>query len=283
MTAARSFRLTAPVLAVLAISSATFAQEFPADPWQLVPPLPTTCFVHDGFRESLAAATEALNVAVARQNEVNAAARETFDDMDMGEKARRMQAFMMKSPQEAMKMMQAEQAAGALAQENIVKADEANARLESELSSLQDEFRAAAAEAVKPARARQQQLIAAKTVEVGEAAIAMFTSAADHAQYLKLVEEENAAYAEACAPYFGEAGSFHEWASRYRTEVVETLVAHDGPGEGMMIMQMRAMGLPDGGYRSTATAQQVNNFMTRVGQVWDIREPKAEPRVELRK
>ncbi|HYT70353.1 MAG TPA: hypothetical protein VEK78_03155 [Gemmatimonadales bacterium] len=37
---------------------------------------------------------------------------ERFEAMDINEKAQRMQAFMMKDPQAAMKMMQAEHAAG---------------------------------------------------------------------------------------------------------------------------------------------------------------------------
>ena len=218
-----------------------------------------------------------------RQQKVNAAAREKFDAMDMGEKAQRMQAFMMKNPQAAMKMMQNEQAAGASTTSGVQQADASARRLQAELQRSQADFRAAVEAAVKPVQARQKQLIDAKTTKVGEAAIPMFTAAADHAQYVQLIGEENAAYERACAAYFGAGGTFQKWLSSYRAEVAEKMVNTGDAGEAVMIMQMAAMDLPGGGYKSTVPLKQAQNFMRTMRTVYDIRHNKAVPQIQLKK
>jgi hypothetical protein len=249
----------------------------------MVPSLPTTCYRDDDFNDKLSAASVKLQSEVERQAGINAAARERFDKMDMSEKAQRMQAFMMKNPQQAMKMMQAEQVAGASTVSSMEQMGEVTKRLETELTRLQASFSSASEEAVRPIKTKQKQLIDAKTVLVGEAQISMFTAAADHAQYVKLIEEENAAYEKACAPYFGTGGSFHKWVSSYRTEVVDKLIAGGEASDGALVMQMQAMDVPGGGYRSTVPLQQVNTSLTKLRTVWGIRLPRATPRVDLRK
>jgi hypothetical protein len=281
------YRIATAVLVVLTATGTTHnaqaqATPAPADPWTLVPALATSCFADDGFSDRLHAASGAIGAEMEKQKKINDAARERFDKMDMGEKAQRMQAFMMKNPQAAMKMMQAEQAAGTTAQTAVAGANESAARLTGELEQLQGAFRAAAEQAVTPVRTRQQALIKAKTVLLGEAAIPAFTTAADHAQYVQLVAEENAAYERACAPYFGANGSFHKWASSYRTEVVDKLVG-DNSGDAIMIMQMQAMDLPGGNYRSTAPLQQADNFLQKMRTAWAVRLNKATPQIERKK
>ena len=269
-------------LASIAWANSAPAQSTPPDHWKLVPAPPTNCFAGDGFSEKVDAARIAIDVEIEAQRKVNEAARARFDAMDMMEKSRRMQAFMMKNPQAAMKMMQAEQAAGAAATAAITEASESSMRLEAELKRLQESFRGAAAQAVKPVLAKQKQLIDARTIAVGEAAISMFTTAADYAQYVQLIAEENAAYEQACAPFFGANGSFHKWASSYRTEVVDKLIG-DNSGDAIMIMQMQAMDLPGGNYRSTTPLQQANEFARRLREAWAVRLNQAKPRVELKK
>jgi hypothetical protein len=284
MTPPKWLRLTA-ALTILMLSASTdiAAQAAVADVWKMVPALPTTCYRDDDFNDKLSAASVKLQSEVERQAGINTAAREQFDKMDMSEKAQRMQAFMMKNPQQAMKMMQAERAAGASVVSSMEQMEEITKRLEAELTRLQASFGAAAEEAVRPIKAKQKQLIDAKTVLVGEAQISMFTTAADHAQYVKLIDEENAVYEKACAPYFGTGGSFHKWVSSYRTEVVDKLISSGDAGDGALIMQMQAMDLPGGGYRSTVPLEQVNTSLTKLRTIWWVRLPKATPRVDLRK
>lgn len=254
----------------------------PPDHWSLVPALATSCFADDNFLDKVDAARTAIDAEMETQKKINAAAKERFDNMDMAERAQRMQAFMMKDPQAAMKMMQGEQAAATSAQARIAEASESSTRLEAELERLRGAFRASSEQARKPVIARQEALIKAKTVLVGEAAMPVFTSAADHAQYVQLIAEENAAHERACAPYFGPDGSFHKWASVYRTEVVDKL-AGDGSADAVMTMQMQAMGLPGGDYKDTTPLQQANEFLRRVRDIWAIRPNRTKPSVDLRK
>lgn len=287
MTTSTWGRLAAAGILTLGLATAAPAQRgapahsTPADHWRLVPALPTSCF-SDDFSEKIEAARTAMDAEREKQQKINEAATAQFNAMDMMERSRRMQAFMMKDPQAAMKMMQAEQAAGTATNAAIAEAGENSARLEAELEQLKDAFRAATEQAVKPVIARQKQLIDARTTPMGEAAISVFTNPADHAQYVQLIAEENAAFERACAPFFGANGSFHKWASSYRTEVVDKL-SGDNAGDAFMISQMQAMGLPAGGYKSTTPLQQANNFASRLGAVWGIRPSKSTPRVELKK
>src|SRR5688500_11771243 len=156
----------AVVTGIFALGLATdlSGQAAPPDAWTMVPALPTTCFVDDGFSDRLSAAITAIQAEVERQTKVNDDARERFDNMDMTEKAQRMQAFMMKNPQAAARMMQAEQAAGAAAATSLPEAQAAVERLEAELQRLETSFGAAADRAVAPIKTRQQQLIDTKTV-----------------------------------------------------------------------------------------------------------------------
>ena len=282
MTSMNRIRAAA-VISLVAIvwTNRAAAQAPPADHWKLVPAIPTSCFA-DGFSERIDAARTAMDAEMEKQQKINEAAKAQFDAMDMMERSRRMQAFMMKDPQAAMKMMQAEQAAGTKVNAAIAEAGESTSRLEAELKQLQDAFRSATEQSVKPVLARQKQLVDTKTIAVGEAAISIFTNAADYAQYVQLIAEENAAFEKACAPFFGANGSFHKWASRYRTEVVDKLIG-DNAGDSFMIAQMQAMDLPGGGYKSTTPLQQANNFASRLRTVWGIRPSKSTPRVELKK
>jgi hypothetical protein len=275
----------AAAVAIMALGAATDvpAQTAQTDAWKRVPAVPTTCYPDDDFVDRLNAASTAIQADIDRQREVNAQATQRFAAMDMMEKAQRMQAFMMKNPQAAMKMMQAEQAAGAAVATSVPEASENAKRLESELQRQQASFVAAAEAAVKPVRAKQQQLIDTKTVAVGEAQISMFTAAADHAQYVQLIAQENAEYEKACAPYFGAGGTFPKWLTSYRTEVIEKLIENGDAGESAMIMQMAAMDLPDGGYRSTYEAEQAINYLNWQRRVYSTRLAKARPVVELRK
>jgi hypothetical protein len=51
----------------------------------------------------------------------------------------------------------------------------------------------------------------------------------------------------------------------------------------MMVMQLRAMDLPGGNYRSTAPLQHTSEFLRRVGEVWMGRGTKTKASIELRK
>jgi hypothetical protein len=278
------FRLAAAV-AIFGFASPTAlaAQNGAADAWKLVPAAPTSCYADDDFNDRLTAASRAIAAAIEQQTTVNAELRQRFDNLDMAEKAQRMQAFMMKNPQQAMKMMQAEQAAGAAATTSVTDANESMQRLEAEQPRLNAGFTSAVDQAVKPIQARQTQLIETKTVKVGEASIPMFTAAADHAQYADLVQQENAQYEKACALSFGAGGTLQKWLTSYRAEVIDRLIAAGEAGEGAMAVQMAIMDTPSAGYRSTAALEGARNYVQKLRNVYSIRRNKARPVVELRR
>lgn len=273
---------TAAVVAIapLVAANPAFGQAVQGDEWQFVPPLVTTCFSNDGFSETLSAAYDTIQAEIAKQEEINAAAKEKFDNMDPMEMAQRMQEFLMKDPQAAMKMMQADQA-GAAAVSAVEEGNENVPRLDSELERLNASFRAELEAAVQPVRAKQDELIAAKTVPVGEAQEPMFVNAADHEQYVQLIAEENAAIEKACAPFFGANGTFQQWLESWRTDVVEKMITA-GEDTDIVVLQMAAMDLPGGGYRSTTPLQQVGNYVRKIGDVYGVRPWKVNPTIGLR-
>jgi len=278
-------RLTEGILiagAAITSSGIAAAQGAAADPWKMVPAATTSCFSYDGFSEKVDTARAAIQAEIDKQKTINDAARERFDNMDIAEKAQRMQAFMMKDPQAAMKMLQGEQTASAEGTAAVLEASESAKRLDAEPQSHQASFRAAIEAAARPLLAKQDQLIAAKTIEVGEAAISMFTDAADYAQYQRLIADENAAVEKACAPYFGPNGAFHKWLASYRTEVVEKMISVADESD-IIGKQMAAMDLPGGGYRSTGPMEQTLNYIQKMRVVWDVRPVKSQPAVELKK
>jgi hypothetical protein len=176
-------------------------------------------------------------------------------------------------------MLQGEQAASAAGNAALAEANDSAARLTAELERLEASFRAALEQAVKPVQARRDAHIKAKTVLVGEVQEPAFANAADHAQYVQLIDEENAAMARACVPYFGANGTFHQWLATWRTEVTEKMITAGGDATDIVVMQMAAMDLPGGGYRSTNPLQQVGNHVGTIGKVFGLRPAKVVPTI----
>jgi hypothetical protein len=265
----------------LAPARIAFAQATQGDHWKHVPPLATTCFANDDFLDELDAATTAINAEIEKQDKMNAVAKEKFDNMDMMEKAQHMQAFMVKNPQAAMRMMQANESAGAAATSAVSEGNERVKRLTAALKRLQSDFETAMNAAVQPVTARQDEFIKARATFGGHEG-AWFTNADAYAQYVKLIEQENAAIETACQPFFGANGSFHKWLASWRSEVTERNITA-GVTTDLVVLQMEAMDLPGGGYRSTNPLQQVGLHVRTIGDVYAVRPRRAEPRLELKR
>ena len=120
--------------------------------------------------------------------------------------------------------------------------------------------------------ARLKQLIDAKTVLIGHAAVPEFTAAADHAQYVALVNEDNAEHQRACAPYFGANGKFVKWLNTYRTEISEKLAGNQESDDAAIALQLAIMETTAGSYRSTGKVQAVRNYLFVVRRVYGIRQ-----------
>ena len=187
------------VACVLLVGGAavTAGQSGSADPWSRVPAGPTSYFSDDDFVNKVDAAYAAINTDIDKQAKVNAAIKKNFDEMDMTQKMQRIQAYMAKNPQEAMKVMQAMQASANKTTEGVNATSTKSIRLEEELPGHKTNFNAALEKTLKPLQARQDELIKTRTKAVSEGEIG-FKTAADAAQYAALEPQENAESEKIC-------------------------------------------------------------------------------------
>jgi hypothetical protein len=250
------------------------------DPWKRVP-APTSCFVDDGYDAKLHKADEAIAADMAKQTELNATLQKQFDAMDMREKMSRMQAYMMKDPQAAMKMMQAQQADAASMTSGVTSAAADEGPLRKELETLKANFNSAADAVAKPFEAKRNEFVKAKAKSTMEGASFAFSSHADVDSYLALFAQENAAYEKMCQPFFGPNGTFPTWLNAYKTKVIEKMIDAGVKQDATIANQMVIMDTPTGGYRSTAPLKGVRDYMHEVVKVYGFRKPKAgDPRFE---
>lgn len=274
----------AAVLAVmlLGISFDAAAQKPAADPWKKVPAPPAGCLYDDEYPAKLNAATEALNAEIEKQEELNAKVKKEFDQMDIMEKARRMQAAMMKNPQQAQQMLMAQQATGETVHKDLPAATEAAKKLTAKLETHKTSLQAAVAEAVKPAHAKRKALIEAKTKLVGEVQAPVFVDMAGWQEYVGMVGEENAAREKACASYFGPKGVVTTWLQDYKTQVIDKMHSTDSDAEAAFVAQMAIMDTPTEGYRSTQPLRAVREYLQKAGQVYDLRPKKTLPVIDMK-
>lgn len=263
----------AVAIVTLVMGAEAAAQTAAADPWKRVPAAPTSCYPDDDFGDKVTKASADLEAEIARQVKLNGEIQATFDAMDMSEKARRMQAFMMKNPQEAMRIMQAERAAGTAATSSMMASNADASSLDDEFARLTADFNAAVDKAVKPIKARQQEMLKTRTRRTE--AESEWLTPADKAQYATLVQQENAEYEKVCATYFAPGGPFPVWLRSYQAKVIEPGIMVAEASEGAVVLQMKVMDTPTGAYRSTATLEGVRDYLRRLDAAYGLRHHKA--------
>jgi hypothetical protein len=251
------------------------AQSPPADPWTLVPPFPAACYRSEDFSAPADKAHAALEAARARQEEMNAAIEEEYRTLDMSEMAQRMQAFMMKDPERAMAMMQAMNAAGAKASEDIQRGSTTAGRLENELRAHTTKFQAAVEGVRNPIQAQIKTLVDAKALPRHGDVIA-FATAAEEAQYLGLVTRLNADYDKICGAWWGPTGAFQGWLRDLRTHIAEDLILGDDQVAAAKAVQFAILETPSAGYRSTAATTGVLEYLRRARAVYELRPHRIE-------
>ena len=250
--------------------------------WKLVPTLSAgALYRDDGFEGKAQEAEQAAIAAKDAQDGLNSKIREKFDAMDMMEKGQRMQAWMMKNPQAASKMLEASadaNAAVAVADEMKVTAE----RLDKQLESNKKAFDTAVDAALKPLLAKEEAYVKAKAVVVGEAQQYVFTNDADYAGYVAIVNEQNAAYEKASAAFYGTDGVMHKWLHE-RAELTEKSLAAMERGNAAAVQQFAIMDTPSGGYRSSSGYDVVRDYLRNLSQVASHRRWKAKPTIRLMK
>ena len=273
---------TATLATLFTLGDAVAAVQSARPEWKLVPTLPAgDWYRDDGFEGKAQEAEQAAIAAKDAQDGLNSRIREKFDAMDMTEKAQRMQAWMMKNPQAASKMLEASSdAGGAAASAEEMKAT--GERLTKQLESYKKAFDAAVDAALKPVLAREEAYIKAKAIVVGEAQQYVFTNDADYAGYLAIVNEQNTAYEKASAPFYGANGVMHKWLQE-RAALTETSLAAMERGNAMQEQQFAIMDTPSGGYRSSSGYDAVREYLKNLSEVASHRRWKAKPTIRLMK
>jgi hypothetical protein len=266
---------TTATLAVLLALGVALATQGNRPEWKIVPVLaPGSHFSDDGFSGKIVEAQNAAIAAKDAQDGLNAKITEQFNKMDMSEKAQRMQAWMMKNPQAASKLLEASSdAGGAAAVMAEIKA--AGDRLDGELGKHKTAFDAAVDRAVKPVDAKVDALMKTRTRKTKVSSV--FLTEADYTAYAALMDERNAAYEKASSPFFGAGGAFHKWLADYRAEVTEKALAAGDKGDAMYAQQFAIMDTPAGGYRTSSGYDVIREYLRRFEVVAGYRAYKVKP------
>ena len=272
-------------VAVFAIVTLGISSEVPGqaatDPWRRVPAATTSCFSDDGMPGQLHDIRTSIEDDLRKQTELNNALKEKFEKMDMREKMQRMQAYMAKNPQEAMKVMQAQQQAATGMRTDITGADAENTKLMAKRDELKAAFDKATGDATGPVDAKIKEYVGAKTVLVGEIGRG-FPTKAGHDGYVALLAQRDAAYEKACTPFFGTAGSYTAWLNEYKTKVAEPMAAATDAQDNIVGQQMVIMQTPAGaGFRPLGPFMSARDYLREAEKVYSVRAGKSKPTVPM--
>jgi len=245
--------------AIFAISLAANAAA-PADPWTLVPALPTACYgQQDDFDEVLATRIETLSAEISRQAQLNDQLEDRVSALDPQEKQRRIMDYMMKNPQEATKAMQAMQSMGSEASE-VRQVEEEGEREQSEaLAGLFARYDAALKTATDPIFAKRNKIIA-----IGS-----------DPEFEVLTRQLDREYEKLC-PQWWKGGPFRTWLAGYREFLIQGIPAREeAQAKGNAHYAM--FGISAASYRSTFKMEAVKKYLMRTteiygrrhGQPWD--------------
>jgi hypothetical protein len=263
---------------ILGLSTVAAAQNTTADPWSRVPPAPTSIYLgEDDFEQKVATASEANNADLDRQLRINAEIKKRFDAIDMMEKARLMQAYMMKNPQEAMKTMQAMQSTGEEVRDHYQASAEDTPKLAKDLANHKSNYRATLDKVLKPIQAREEELSKTKTKVIGEGDAIAWVTPADEAQYNALLALEDAEYEKIYHSYFGPNGTFTIWLAEYRNHIARDLIPAGKSMASGLVAQMAIMDTPGAGYRSTAALEGVRDYLGEYGAIYSLRQYRRAP------
>ena len=258
---------------LLGCAGAASAQSAAADPWARVPAMPKSYFSDDDFIGKVDTEYAAINGEIDKQATLNAAIKKSFDEMDMTQKMQRMQAYMTKNPQEAMKTMQAMQASANTTTEGVTSTSTNNIRLVEELAGHKTSFNVALDKTLKPLQARQEELIKTRTKAVSEGELG-FKTPADAAQYAALVQQENAEYEKICVSFFGPKGAFTTWLAGYKDNIAKNMIPAGESNDRAIVTQLAIMETPTAGYRSTAGLEGVRDYLGKLRELYSLRRHK---------
>lgn len=257
------------------VATALYAQ--PAtDPWAKVPALPTACYTSqepDDFRAKLDAALEAVQADHYKQNDINGKIREGAQKVDPMEMARRMQEYMMKDPQGAMKYMQGVQSLGEGVQADQKATSEKEAQLAAEEKALIERYKTALAKSSAPGNTRWDALkkklgIAPDSRGPGESGVPDWA----WKEWDLILREWDRAYQATCAQWWIAAGPMHAHLKRYKDYLVqERIPRYQKNNDEPTLKNYQMMNVPSKGYRSVADFVAVEDYIKRARRIFGER------------
>ena len=259
-------------------ASALAAQTPATDPWKKVPAPPTTYFADRDFSRKLGDISTEIGDAYRKQTDINIDIEAKYGQLDMMEISRRMQAFMAKDPQKAMKMMQAQAAAASAIKSDIQSGDEAKTERNAEFEKLSAAFKSEMEAAAKPFRAKREEIKRTGTVSLMEGASWAFKTKEAETAYNEQVDKENADISARSAAWFGPSGKFTAWLASYRATVLDPNAKAEEANDEIKTTQLAIMETPTAAYRSTAQMTAVITYLEAMRKVYDLRIDK-EPNV----
>lgn len=256
-------RLLTLALASLACLQ-TGAEEI-ADPWALLPALPTACYSQeDTYAEQADAVAATIDAERSRQDEINQVMSQQLKDMDPMELQQRMMDFMMQNPQEAQKYMEGVANVGTAANEDLPKLHEETYALQSDRNKLDADYDAA---------------VRALDEAYGSGTAGLFEDPqkfdADFAKYSTAVDAYNGGYENLCASYW-KNGLYHDWLARHEAQE-RRLVALEVDND-MTVQNYEVYGIDADLYRSTSNLNAAKRQVDAAMQIFNRR--KLQPAVK---
>lgn len=264
------------ILAAGVLVAATSHAQPATGPWGKVPAFPTACYVsqeQDKFHTKLEAALTAVQADHYKQNDINGKIREDAQNVDPMELTRRMQEYLMKDPQNAMKYMQEIQSLGQGAQAQQQVTFEKEAQLETEEKALIQRYRTALEKSYAPGNARWDALkkklgIAPDSRGPGESGVPDWA----WKEWEVILREWDRAYQATCAQWWIAAGPMHAHMKRYKDYLVQERIPHyqkhvDEP----TLKNYQMMNVSSKGHKSVAEFVAVEDYIKRAGRIFSQR------------
>lgn len=230
-----------------------------ADPWALLPSLPTACYSQDDtYADQAYAAATTIDAERIRQDEINLALSQQLTNMDPMEQQQRMMDFMMQNPQESQKHMETVAKAGTLANEDLPKLNEEAYTLHGEREKLDADYNVA----VNSLSETYRSAIAGLFEQPQQ-------SDNDFAKYSAAVDAYNDAYQNLCGSYW-KNGLYHDWLVRH--EDLERRIVGLSSSVDATEQNYRIFGIDAEQYRSTANLNAAKRHADAALRIFNQRE-----------
>jgi hypothetical protein len=250
---ASPYRRRSALFAIFAITLAANAA-VPADPWTLVPALPTACYgQQDDFDEVLATRIETLSAEISRQTQLNDQLDARVDTLDPQEKQRRILDYMAKNPQDAAKAMQALQSLGSGAAAAHQEETEDEGEQRQALTGLFARYDAALKAATDPIFVKRNKI----------------SDMASNPEFGVLSAQLDREYEKLC-PQWWKGGPFRTWLAGYRQFLVQGIPGREEK-EAKGNAHYAMFGISTATYRSTVKMEAVKKYLMRTQEIYGRR------------